>query len=1126
MSAPASAPRLTEQQARAVETRQVSVVLSSGAGCGKTHVLTERYLAHLRDGAAVGEIVAITFTDRAARQMRRRIRAAIDEHIRAATTDAEADAWVRHARDLEAAPISTIHAFCGTLLRQLAVEAGLDPQFEVLEEVLAGNLRTDAVAACLQRLLTAQTPVADDLRALVLLHGWRTVRSTVESLLHSHDAAAWSEWASRPAGEHARAWLQLAQTELLPLHLEHLLSTRPAIARTLDLLRRYPPLPGPMRDSTAILLTQTPRLAQATDLPAVIEQLREAAKVGRVGSKAWPDPAVYGQIKTAFEEFRKCLDGLNGEAFAADEEAVRAAVVYGQHYLRVADEAMRSYRERKRGHGIVDFQDLLIRARDLLRDRPAVRARLQERYRHLLIDELQDTDPVQMELVELLAGGGLTTGRLFAVGDHKQSIYRFRGADVSLFRRLRDRVPHQGRQTLSVNFRSQPAILDFANALMAHALPDYEPLTTPNPQSNPGPCVEFLWSPRPDRASVTQARSIEAEWIARRIAGLIGQPLATDETTHALRPVRPGDVVVLFRAMSNVHLYEAALRQVGLNYYLVGGRAFFAQQEIYDLVNLLRALENPLDALSLAGTLRSPFCCLSDETLFVLGQCRAGLWSALSDRALLGSLPHGQREAARRAGENLHHWRSLKDRLPIARLIAAVLAESGYDAAVRMEYLGDRKLANLWKLIELGRMFDRSGLFGLAEFIGWLGDLVTSQPREEQAATQPENADVIRLMTIHQAKGLEFPVVVVPDLAADRGGPHAPAARWSPTLGCVVRPPSDEDPPPIPEFGWRLLGTIDEREEWQEDLRTLYVACTRPRDYLILSAALPADCIPAGPWMLTLAQQFDLHSGACLDPTIAAGRRPLVRVIADSASLPPLPAVPETAPAPVGAPPAVPPLVARRGTHLVDIDDLESRLDGGESLFAHLPAPPPTSLEVVLRGVVERWDFRDADGWRPLLDRLSGRYSLHADERAVLDRLLGAFAASALRGRLARARSLRRAVDYLLRLSEDEPGVSGRIDLLFQDDKGSWCLLEWVTELVAAPSREACWSERQTRLTLAAEAIRRHHGEPPRTVLLALLREGEVLERPAARLLQPARLDRVRSELCHIRDGSVPIAAE
>src|SRR5262249_52769037 len=260
-------------------------------------------------------------------------------------------------------------------------------------------------------------------------------------------------------------------------------------------------------------------------------------------------------------------------------------------------------------------------------------------------------------------------------------------------------------------------------------------------------------------------------------------------------------------------------------YYLVGGRAFFGQQEVYDLLNLLRALENPQDAVALAGTLRAPFCCLSDEALFVLGRHRDGLWAGLLDEELEPRLPPDQRERVRRARRALPRWRSLKDRLPIARLLGEVFADSGYDAATQFEFLGDRKLANLWKLLDLARTFDRSGLFGLPEFIDRLGDLVRTQPREEQAATQPEKARGVRLMSIHQAKGLEFPVVIVPDLAASGGGAGRPVAEWDAGLGCVVRPPTDEEEAlPFPDFAWKLWSARTNLEDYHEDLRTLYVA--------------------------------------------------------------------------------------------------------------------------------------------------------------------------------------------------------------------------------------------------------------------------------------------------------------
>src|SRR5207302_4483935 len=172
------------------------------------------------------------------------------------------------------------------------------------------------------------------------------------------------------------------------------------------------------------------------------------------------------------------------------------------------------------------------------------------------------------------------------------------------------------------------------------------------------------------------------------------------------------------------------------------------------------------------------------------------------DDATLDRLPDDQRPRVRRARGFLDRWRSLKDHVPIAGLLGEVFADSGYDAATQLEHLGDRKLANLWKLVDLARTFDRSGLFGLAEFIRRLGDLVQAQPREEQAATQPENADVVRLMTIHQAKGLEFPVVFIPDVGATAGGSHFPSAHWHGSMGCICRPPAEE-PLPFSDFPWR-----------------------------------------------------------------------------------------------------------------------------------------------------------------------------------------------------------------------------------------------------------------------------------------------------------------------------------
>ena len=274
-----SLTKLTDQQRRAVDERRASIVLASGAGCGKTSVLTERYLSHLqRENAAVSEIVAITFTDRAAREMRGRIRKEITRRLRETTSEAEADTWAAHLRALETAPISTIHAFCASILRQHAIEAGLDPRFEVLEEVLSINLETEALQSCLQRLLTAQTDAGEDLRQLVLLYGWRVVVDAVESLMPAWDGALWESWLAQPVEQVVAAWRREAGEELLPNFLKYVQESQPKIVRCLSLLRRFPPRPGKMADRVQSLFEQLPRLGQASDLAAAIEEIRKTAQ--------------------------------------------------------------------------------------------------------------------------------------------------------------------------------------------------------------------------------------------------------------------------------------------------------------------------------------------------------------------------------------------------------------------------------------------------------------------------------------------------------------------------------------------------------------------------------------------------------------------------------------------------------------------------------------------------------------------------------------------------------------------------------------------------------------------------------------------------------------------------------
>ncbi len=541
--------KLTEQQRTAVELRGASVVLASGAGCGKTHVLTARYLSHLTtDAAAVGQVVAITFTERAAREMRDRIRTAVEKLPDSA----------RHLRDLETAPIATIHAFCGNLLRQFAVPAGLDPAFEILDEVLAANLRTEAVTACLHGLLERSDEAAIALRELVVLFGYPAVVEAVDSLLLEVDRPAWQAWLAQSPEEIAAEWSGPVRAKLLPEWVAYLCAASPKISRCLALLERVSSPNAEVMKNVRRLVAEVPKLHEAPDLAAKIEELTELAKVGRSGKKDWPDEAMYEAVKKAFEDFRGDLP-KRFEVFTAGADGVADAARIGQCFLRVALAADDAYRARKKRAGVLDFQDLLTLTRDLLRDHADVREQLRHRFRFLLLDELQDTDPVQMELVDLLCGDGLQRGKLFAVGDHKQSIYRFRGAEVGLFRNLRETVAAEGRLGLTRNFRSQPGVLKFVNALFAKRIADYEPLEAHCTSASDAANVELLWA-TPDTASSSgDLRAAEADAIASRITELLADPspciLGKDGTP---RRVERKDIVLLFRSMTHVAIYEAA----------------------------------------------------------------------------------------------------------------------------------------------------------------------------------------------------------------------------------------------------------------------------------------------------------------------------------------------------------------------------------------------------------------------------------------------------------------------------------------------------------------------------------------------------------------------------------------
>lgn len=859
---------LTLQQETAI-LASGSVVLSAGAGCGKTFVLTQRFLGYLTAGCSVDQIVAITFTERAARDMRSRIRGALLEKLNEEST---VD-WAGHLRDFETATITTIHSFCGDLVRKNAALLGIDPRFEILEEMLTINLMDDAIRHSLQDLILSESELGRDCRELVTIFGWSETLRGIQDLVQNRDMRSWDEWTRQGIEGIKSLWTQ-HHREFTRQSAFHFFSNNVSWNRFKSLVTTHRSGNAKVQLRFAELVQRVDAIAETHDLNAELGQLRELMTL-RERSNLWDDE-ILELVKASFNQMRDDFDGkLKFPAIPEDLDKVARISI---QFLKVASQATTEYQAAKQKAGVLDFDDLLVHSRDLLANHPEVLKRVRQQFTSLLLDEMQDTDPVQMSVVNMLAGDSLIESRLFAVGDVKQSIYKFRGADVELFGGLKASVPEENRLLLTSNFRSQPQILRFVNSLFESVFPGYEALSTLSAESHSGHCVEFWWNFLGDeKASAMELRKLEAQSVARRIHAMLEltKPIIKQKDGK-LRPPRLGDFVLLFRSMSNVPVYEDALRQEGLDYYIVGGRAFFAQQEVYDVLNLLRALENPDDSISLVGVLRSPFAALSDDTVLALSKRKGGVWELLVHPIELDELPEEQHWRVVRIGELLSRWRSIKDRIPIASLLNRILNDSGYDAALQFESMGERKLANLWKLIELARKFDYSGLTRLADFIKHLSGMVSRELREEQAATQTETANVVRIMSVHQSKGLEFPIVVLPEMASRRSSGHRGRVFWNRELGCVVNPPS-EKPPIFSEFAYSLALAHENEADLEEEARIFYVATTRAKDLLVMSGSFPEEfsnddsvgpyALKSNhPWLEILNNRFDMRTGECLQP--------------------------------------------------------------------------------------------------------------------------------------------------------------------------------------------------------------------------------------------------------------------
>jgi len=820
------------EQEPAVVERGRDVVVTAGAGTGKTRTLVARYLSLLAEELPLRSIVAITFTKKAAREMRNRVREEMRVYLERVDLPAEERGrWQDLYTALDAARIGTIHSLCAEILRAHPAEAEVDPRFEVLEEGQINILRRRAVDEALAW-------AADDEQAVVLfaLLGERDLRDTLDTLirqrLDAQEALAdlpdnilshWQQALAERQRQALEALLSRSEWEDAAATLKSSTATDPddrMEIQRLAALAAIQDADGPLAD----------RLASLAGLD----------EINLSGGKqsAWPGgKGEVGEVKDALKALRTLwrdqADILGLALTRVDEALAQAFPVLRNAF----DFACQRYDALKRERNALDFDDLEHAALALLRENVAVRERWQHEVRAILVDEFQDTNGRQRDLVRLLSGD---EGRRFIVGDAKQSIYRFRGADVTVFRAEREGIEARGGAAfpLDVSYRAHRELIHGLNALLRPVLgeeadpgrPWAEPfarLLHHREESGPGftpPYVEL-------HLTVGSKSGGALDRAAHALAARIVELVEGDRQVVAdgrPRPLDYGDVAILCRASTSFGAYEDALERAGVPFLTVAGRGFYNRPEIRDLLNALQALTDPTDDLTLAGLLRSPAFALSDAALYRLcakrndGEDRVPIWDVLQQTGM--GLP-GQ--DGRRAGQavsvitDLHRY---VGRFPVADVLKAFLDATGYRAAL-IQAGESRGARNVSKLLADAHA---SGIVSVGEFLEYVSGLRDAGTREGEARATAEGA--VQIMSVHAAKGLEFPVVVIGDVTYKGRG--AGGVLVDAELG-VLLPVNDEEGD-LPAAYCLGKARAEDQEDAESD-RLLYVAATRARESLILS---------------------------------------------------------------------------------------------------------------------------------------------------------------------------------------------------------------------------------------------------------------------------------------------------
>ena len=833
-----------------------TLIVEAAAGTGKTTELITRILRILETGrAAMKEVVAVTFTEKAAGELKLRLREEL-ERARVNAADTLVAQRLEDALEtLEEAHVNTIHGFCAELLRERPVEACVDPLFAVLTEPQADRLYARAFRAWLQDAL--QDP-PEGLRRALRRTSFPTFGTTAE--------------ASGPIDRLRGAGRQLAEWRDFPHPWE-----RPPFDRAGEIVRHVGALHRLAELSAAATATRDNLFVDTDAVRRLSRQIQLEQSFGQADLDAWEARLVDLTRDRGFSRTRKGSGYKYGKNVTRSEVLAARDALFAdlQLFRRNADAdlaallqqelagATARYQALKRASGSLDFADLLARTRDLIATNDGVRSHLQQKFSRIFVDEFQDTDPIQAEILLRLAND--LPGKLFIVGDPKQAIYRFRGTDVATYWRVRDELRQRGGRVLQLttSYRSVPSIQAFVNAAFAAEMIEnpatrqapYIPLSPARPDDPSQPAVVALPVPRPysrggplrpsGRAideSLPDVVGAFVAWLVEKSGWTVCERQADGTETRV--PLQPRHVALLFRRFVSfgedmTRGYIDAIEARGIPHLLVGGKAFHGREEVETIRAALAAIEWPDDELSVFATLKGSLFAIDDELLleyrhrfkpapfhpFRIPKELGG--NSGSDLALSGDpVAHLMPIAdALRLLQQLHRARNYR---PVADTIGRLLADTRAHVGFILRTAGEQALANVLHVAELARQYEASGGISFRGFIDELRSAAASEAAE--APILEEGSDGVRLMTVHKAKGLEFPIVILADLTCRMSRGDASRYLDPPSGLCAMR-----------IGGWAPHELyVHEAEEVAcdeaEGVRLAYVAATRARDLLVVPA--------------------------------------------------------------------------------------------------------------------------------------------------------------------------------------------------------------------------------------------------------------------------------------------------